>query len=146
TTTGSRRTPPPGLQRDADAQTGAEGRDRIQTRSRLIYAPRTPLAWSLGLRRSRLGCKPNCVLRLRRVYVDGRIREHGKTPNSIPRVVPLTGDVLQTLDTPLLFPGIRGGHLGYNARRRERWTPALQAAGIEHRTPLRAQPSVERRN
>jgi hypothetical protein len=48
------------------------------------------------------------------VYVDGRIRGHGKTPNSVPRNVPLTKRVLAAferlparIDTPLLFPGDR---------------------------------------
>jgi integrase len=81
--------------------------------------------------------KPNGVLRVRRVYVDGRIRKHGKTPNAVPRSVPLTSDVLAALeelpprlDTPLLFPGVRGGHPGYNGWRRERWGPAVVAAGF----------------
>ena len=76
------------------------------------------------------------------MYVDGRIREHGKTPNSIPRAVPLTKRVLDAIDqlppridTPLLFPGERGGHLDYAGWRRDDWTPAVQAAGLEHRTP-----------
>lgn len=86
--------------------------------------------------------KPNEVLRVRRVYVDGRIREHGKTPNSLPRAVPLTRRVLDALDalparidTPLLFPGIRGRHMDYAGWRRDDWTPAVRAAGLEHRTP-----------
>jgi integrase len=86
--------------------------------------------------------RPNGVLRIRRVYVDGRIREHGKTPNSVPRSVPLTRRVLDALeqlppriDTPLLFPGARAGHLDYAGWRRDEWTPAVKAAGLEHRTP-----------
>ena len=39
------------------------------------------------------------------------------------------------IDTPLLFPGKRGGHLNLNSWRRNEWTPALRAAGLEHRPP-----------
>jgi hypothetical protein len=35
------------------------------------------------------------VLHVRRVYVDGRVRETGKTPSSVPRLVPLRGRVLR---------------------------------------------------
>jgi integrase len=88
--------------------------------------------------------KPNGVLRLRRVYVDGRTREYGKTPESIPRVVPLTARVLAALDQlparigpdpQLLFPGKRGGYLDLHGFRRDNWSPAVKAAGLAHRTP-----------
>jgi integrase len=86
--------------------------------------------------------KPKGVLRVRRVYVDGRIRDHGKTPNSVTRSVPLTRRVLDALeelpariDTPILFPGERGSHMDYAGWRRDEWTPAVKAAGLDHRTP-----------
>jgi hypothetical protein len=44
--------------------------------------------------------KPNGVLHIRRVYVDGRTRDYGKTPNSIPRAVPLRQRVLDALGAP----------------------------------------------
>jgi len=82
------------------------------------------------------------LVNVRRVYVDGRIREYGKTRNSVPRQVPLTPQVVAALDaltprldTPLQFPGVRGGHLNYPEWRRDAWTPALRAAGLEYRTP-----------
>lgn len=86
--------------------------------------------------------RPNGVLRIRRVYVDGWIREHGKTPNSVPRSVPLTRRVHEALDqlparidTPILFPGERGSHMDYAGWRRDDWTPAVKAPGLSHRTP-----------
>jgi integrase len=30
---------------------------------------------------------------------------------------------------------VRGGHLNYGNWRRDEWTPAVRAAGLEHRTP-----------
>ena len=80
--------------------------------------------------------------RQNRVYADGRIRDHGKTEEAVPRKVPLSARVLAALedipvriDTPLLFPGMRGGYLDLHNWRRDVWKPALTAAGIEYRTP-----------
>ena len=41
----------------------------------------------------------------------------------------------QRLDTPLLFPAGRGGHLNLHNWRRDDWKPALTAAGIDYRRP-----------
>jgi integrase len=86
--------------------------------------------------------KQNAVIRVRRVYVDGEVKETGKTPGSVPRLVPLRQKVLDALealpprlDTPLVFPGERGGHLNLHNWRRDEWKPAIVAAGLEYRTP-----------
>jgi integrase len=39
------------------------------------------------------------------------------------------------LDTALLFPATRGGHINLNNWRRREWYPALEAAGIAPRGP-----------
>jgi len=82
------------------------------------------------------------VLHVRRVYVDGNVRLTGKTPGSVPRLVPLTQRVLEALgglppriDTQLLFPAVSGRHMDLHNWRRDRWNPAVRAAGLEHRTP-----------
>lgn len=41
----------------------------------------------------------------------------------------------RTRDTPLLFPGVRGGYRNLHEWRRDDWTPSVRAAGLEHRTP-----------
>jgi integrase len=86
--------------------------------------------------------KQHDVLHVRRVYVDGAVRGYGKTPSSVPRTVPLRRRALDALDalpprldTPQLFPGLRGGHLSLHNWRRDEWNPAVRAAGLEHRTP-----------
>jgi integrase len=84
---------------------------------------------------------PNGVVHVRRVYVDGSIRLYGKQTRSL-RAVPLPLRAAQALDqlpprvdTRLLFPGVRGGHLNLNEWRADEWTPAVRAAGLEHRSP-----------
>src|SRR5439155_17778639 len=39
------------------------------------------------------------------------------------------------LDTPLLFPALRGGHINLGNWRRDEWKPALTAAGLAYRIP-----------
>jgi hypothetical protein len=85
--------------------------------------------------------RPNGVVHVRRVCVDGGIRLYGKQSRSL-RAVPLPLRAAQALnelpprlDTRLLFPGVRGGHLNLHKWRTVEWTPAVKAAGLVHRSP-----------
>ena len=76
------------------------------------------------------------VVRVRRSFVDGRIKEYGKTARSR-RDVPLTARALQALDqlparidTPLFFPARAGGYIDLDNWRRREWVPAVEAAGL----------------
>lgn len=81
------------------------------------------------------------VLHVRRVLVGGQIRPYGKTAHAL-RVVPLAQKALDALadhpvriDTPTLFTTRTGTPIDLHRWRGRHWTPALRAAGFEHRGP-----------
>lgn len=91
-----------------------------------------------GLHRSDVD-RTNRLLRVERRYSGGMLKPGGKTPGSV-RSVPLRRVVLDALeamppriDTPVLFPAPRGGYIDVERFRHREWTPALRAAGLEHR-------------
>jgi integrase len=76
---------------------------------------------------------------VQRRFAAGVLTPYPKTQR---RRVPLTPraeaalDALPPrLDTPLLFPAIRGGHIGLDTWRTREWYSALEAAGIDRRGP-----------
>jgi integrase len=79
------------------------------------------------------------VVHVRRRFTQGVLKEGGKTEGSV-RAVPLRAKVLEALDkvpvridTPILFPAPRGGYIDLEKFRYREWTPAVKAAGLEHR-------------
>jgi integrase len=81
------------------------------------------------------------IVHVQRVYTNGQLSEYPKTDRSRRRV-PLRQRVLTALeasasrlDTPLLFPGTRGGYLDLHNFRERHWKAALRAAGLEYRRP-----------
>lgn len=78
----------------------------------------------------------NKLLRVRRWYVKGEIKELGKTDRRR-RDIPLTARAIAALDelparidVPLLFPSREGGYLDLGNFRWREWRPALEAAGL----------------
>ncbi len=76
------------------------------------------------------------LLNVLRTISDGDVVELGKTAGSR-RQVPLSRRALAALDaipprldTPLIFPGFKGGPLHLDNFRRRMWAPAIEAAGI----------------
>jgi integrase len=83
------------------------------------------------------------LLHVRRRFSGGMVKEGGKTEGSV-RAVPMRAVVVEALDamprridTPVLFPAPRGGYIDLEKFRHREWTPALRAAGIDHR-PVKA--------
>jgi len=81
------------------------------------------------------------VVHVRRVRTDGQLKLYGKQARSL-RAVPLPlraaaalEDLPARIDTPLLFPSVRGGHLNLHNWRSDHWTPAVRAACLAHRPP-----------
>lgn len=79
------------------------------------------------------------VLHVRRRFTSGVLKGGGKTDGSV-RTVPLRKVVLDALDaippridSPLLLPGPRGGHIDSEKLRHREWTPVLRASRVPHR-------------
>ncbi len=111
-----------------------------------VYAPLAVFAAETGLRtnewiaseRRDIDRAAGVVLVQRR-FADGVLTPYPKTQR---RGVPLTDRALDALDrlaprldTPVLFPAPRGGHIGLDTWRTRDWYPALDAAGISRRGP-----------
>jgi integrase len=80
------------------------------------------------------------VVTVRRTVVQGVVKPYGKTDRSL-RAVPLPARAAEALDehavrldTRVLFPGAHGGPLALSPFRHREWSPALRAAGVEHRS------------
>jgi integrase len=78
---------------------------------------------------------------VQRRFADGVLTPFPKTVGSRRRV-PLSARALAALDrlpprldTPLVFPAARGGHIGLDTWRTRHWYPALDAAGLRRRGP-----------
>lgn len=81
----------------------------------------------------------NPAVAVARRFAEGRLTPYPKTAR---RRVPLTPRALDALDrlparidTPILFPGDKGGHLNLNNWRNRVWYPAIEAAGVDKRGP-----------
>jgi integrase len=81
------------------------------------------------------------LVHVRRVFVDGQVKPYGKQARSL-RAVPLPAVAIEALDamppridTTVLFPGKRAGHLDLHSFRERYWKKALVAAELAHRGP-----------
>lgn len=95
-----------------------------------------PEEW-MALERSDIDREARLV-RVSKRFSSGALKQGTKTMPE--RYVPLRARVLAALDemspridTPILFPAARGGHMEINKWRLRSWYPALRAAGLQQR-------------
>jgi integrase len=77
------------------------------------------------------------VFTVRRSFAKGRLKNYAKTERSRRRI-PLRAKVIDALNElprreGILFPASEGGRINIDNFRMREWSPALNAAGIEHR-------------
>ena len=77
------------------------------------------------------------VFTIRRAFAKGRLKTYAKTARSR-RWVPLRAKVVAALETlphryGILLPAAGGGRINIDNFRSRDWTPALKAAGLDHR-------------
>jgi integrase len=106
----------------------------------VVFAAETGLRtneWTATERRDIDRSGPAVVVQRR--FADGTLTPYPKTTR---RRIPLTGRAMSALeqlpprlDTPLLFPAAKGGHIGLDTWRTREWYPALDAAGLRKRGP-----------
>ncbi len=99
-----------------------------------------PQEWSILRRRGDIDLKSEvpCVTISRRLTKDGKIVQATKNgkPRRIPlrpRVVEAIKSIPETIGSPFLFPGEKANVINLKAFARDNWSPALAAAGLEHR-------------
>ena len=113
-----------------------------------VYGPLVIFAAETGLRTNEWAAlerrdidRTGLAVVVQRRYADGTLTPYPKTVGSRRRV-PLTKRAIEALDqvpprldTTLVFPAARGGHIGLDTWRTREWYPALDAAGIRRRGP-----------
>ena len=112
-----------------------------------VYGPLIVFAAETGLRTNewialeRRDIDRAEAVTVQRRFSHGRLTPYPKTVRSRRRI-PLTTRAIAAIDsippridTPLLFPAARGGHIGLDTWRTREWYPALDAAGISRRGP-----------
>ena len=83
--------------------------------------------------------RANGIVLVQRRFADGVLTPYPKTQRRgdtlTDRALGAIERVPPRIDTPILFPASRGGHIGLDAWRTRDWYPALDAAGIAQRGP-----------
>jgi integrase len=112
-----------------------------------VYGPLVVFVAATGLRTNewialeRRDVDRGQAVTVQRQCSRGRLTPYPKTVRSRRRI-PLSAQAQAALealppriDTQILFPASRGGHIGLDTWRSREWYPALEAAGIQQRGP-----------
>ena len=122
--------------------------DALEVELGPVYGPLVVFAAETGLRTNEWAAlerrdldRAGPAVLVQRRYAGGTATPYPKTVGSRRRV-PLSARALDALDrlpprldTPLVFPAARGGHVNLDTWRTREWYPALAAAGIGQRGP-----------
>jgi integrase len=120
--------------------------DKLDRELGKVYGPLAVFAAETGLRTNEWVAlerrdidRSGRAVTVQRRFADGVLTPYPKTTRRRVPLTPRAFDALERipprLDTPLVFPAVKGRYIGLDTWRNREWYPALEAAGVAKRGP-----------